>query len=64
MRVSPRFEIGLLLSLAAAAVSPPCFAQSETKAPETMSAQDFDKFVGWLDLYQKRSARRYALTGG
>jgi pimeloyl-ACP methyl ester carboxylesterase len=63
MRLSPRFGIGLLLSLAAAAVSSLCFAQAETKPPETVSAQDLDKFVGWFDFYQKRSARRYAVTG-
>ena len=63
MRVSLRFAMGLLLPVAAASLSSPCFAQAKTEAPETMSAPDFDKFVGWLDFYQQRSARKYAVSG-
>jgi len=61
MRVSPRFGIGLLLSVATA-VSSLCFAQAESKAPE-VSPQDVSKFVGWFEFFQNRNKQKYAVTG-
>ena len=40
-----------------------CFAEAETKPHTTVSPEDLDKFVGWFDFFQKRSAKKYAVTG-
>jgi pimeloyl-ACP methyl ester carboxylesterase len=61
MRVSPRFGMGLLLSVAAA-VSSLCVAQAESKPPE-VSPQDASKFVGWFEFFQNRNKQKYAVTG-
>lgn len=53
----------LLFSFATAAVTSMCSSHSEATSPETMSAQDFSKFAGWFDFFQKRNVQKYAVTG-
>jgi pimeloyl-ACP methyl ester carboxylesterase len=38
-------------------------AETESKPQEAMSPQDFNKFVGWFDFFQKRNSQKYAVTG-
>jgi pimeloyl-ACP methyl ester carboxylesterase len=40
-----------------------CFAAGEAKPQTAVSPEELNKFTGWLDFYQKRSARKYAVTG-
>jgi pimeloyl-ACP methyl ester carboxylesterase len=63
--VSHSWRVGIvaLWAAGAASVSSVCPAEPESKPQETVSPRDLDKFVGWLEFFQKRNTQKYGVTG-
>jgi alpha/beta hydrolase fold len=63
MRFSWSARIAALCMIASLGPSALCFAAGETKPQTAVSPEELSKFVGWFDFFQKRSAKKYAVTG-
>jgi pimeloyl-ACP methyl ester carboxylesterase len=63
MSVSWQIALVTLIALSTTGVSSVCTPEPQSKPQEAASPQDLNKFVGWLDFFQKRNVQKYAVTG-
>ena len=63
MRFSWSMAISILWMTAAITLSALYFAAGEAKAQIAVSPEELNKFTGWFDFFQKRSATKYAVEG-